>query len=1076
MKKSRLILFPVLVMSIGMMTGCEDQIKNISADFQSQIDGIKSDIDDLKKQITEAKSQIESLKSDMEGKIATVKGDYEKKIADAEAEIESLNTALNNAIKQHADDKKAIEDDYTAKLASLSDAHNADKQALQEDYNNKINALETAYKNKVQEIETSISNLNSSVTSLQNEMNQQILSIQNDYNSKINSLTERVSILEEVKTHTVNFNSEGGSEITSQTIVHGEKASRPANPIRKGFTFKGWTLYGEPWSFIGYSVTEDIYLHAEWERNQYRVYINNNNYSAGYVTGDGTYYYDDYVTLRAYANPGYSFNGWYNDNNELLSDSDQFDVVVENDITYYANFNDGNEYTLNFVADGWEVNNAPTSVKYGQYYTLPTPEPRNGYSFNGWSLEENGYPISMEGTWRWISDGICNLYAVSSYTVYSISYVLNGGENNKNNIKKFDITTEFTFLEPARTGYEFSGWYDAAGNKVEAIIPGTYGDLVLKAEWNAVKYGLNVSSNDEAKGTVETNGDGFMDEIIEVTATPKEDCYFLGWFDENDYFIDNSFTYSFKMTNKETSLKAEFLDKTEMNEWKIKHGVLPKFSDDGKQVTYGMYPQSVVTDADLIEKLNGITIKYGNYYYYEDAFYYKTTGNPGTSVITFDNSELIEPGKEYWFNVEPINWLVAKNEDGKAFLVADSVLDNVQYSNNTGVYYDISYIRNWLNNDFYNMSFGLDSSYVTVTHVDNSGESTLNPINSYACPDTEDNVFLLSAAEVGNEDLKFERQGIATEYSRVNGINCSMNPANLYHSIYWTRSPMDGYDNYAMMFVALEGIVKDYTYVVCSGHEGVRPAITLSLETNQEFGVEFENDNMTITVNKTKKANVTYSSNTFEDYSTSIRFYSDNEEVAVVNNQGEITGVSEGETSVIVFIDMNGNGVRDEGEAFDSCAIKVKAESEGIELDYSALTETGKLITETDALEIIGQNNSHVTSVTCSKIYNGNSSGGAFEQSSGFLKAGTGSGEGIITITLDVEITKVEILCHDWRKKTEGAPTNSNTITVNNCEPLLAPYNEEGTFETLTFELEEAVTVFTITTHNRAFIKQIKVS
>ena len=224
-KKSKLILLPIFAMSIGMLTGCEDQIKNISADFQSQIDGIKSDIDDLKQQVADIKAQISALQTEMGNKIAEVKAEFTKKIADAETEIESLNTALNNLAKQHEDDKKAIQDDYEAKMG----------------------ALETAYLAKVQEIETSIATLNATITNLQNELSQQIATIQNDYNSKINALTERVSTLEEVQTHTVSFDTRGADEIASQIIVHGEKARKPEDPVRAGANFLGWYYHDEPW-------------------------------------------------------------------------------------------------------------------------------------------------------------------------------------------------------------------------------------------------------------------------------------------------------------------------------------------------------------------------------------------------------------------------------------------------------------------------------------------------------------------------------------------------------------------------------------------------------------------------------------------------------------------------------------------------------------------------------------------------------------------------------------------------------------------------------------------------------------
>ncbi len=64
---------------------------------------------------------------------------------------------------------------------------------------------------------------------------------------------------------TVTFDSQGGSATESQVIVWGEKAVEPPPPTKECLCeFDGWYLGEEKWSFIGYSVTEDIALTAKW--------------------------------------------------------------------------------------------------------------------------------------------------------------------------------------------------------------------------------------------------------------------------------------------------------------------------------------------------------------------------------------------------------------------------------------------------------------------------------------------------------------------------------------------------------------------------------------------------------------------------------------------------------------------------------------------------------------------------------------------------------------------------------------------------------------------------------------------
>ena len=86
------------------------------------------------------------------------------------------------------------------------------------------------------------------------------------------------TLAEEVQ-HTVVFDPDNGDDDFSQKIQHGEKAERPEEPERMGYVFKGWVYDDgteeEPWSFNGYSVTEDITLTAKWDYLTYELPIIN---------------------------------------------------------------------------------------------------------------------------------------------------------------------------------------------------------------------------------------------------------------------------------------------------------------------------------------------------------------------------------------------------------------------------------------------------------------------------------------------------------------------------------------------------------------------------------------------------------------------------------------------------------------------------------------------------------------------------------------------------------------------------------------------------------------------------------
>ncbi|MDE6408565.1 MAG: InlB B-repeat-containing protein [Anaeroplasmataceae bacterium] len=80
------------------------------------------------------------------------------------------------------------------------------------------------------------------------------------------SLTGCKPIIENpvVPFYTVQFDSNGGTEIESQRIEEGKKAVKPKNPTKEDSIFDGWYLLDKPYHFTE-AVTEDITLTAQWK-------------------------------------------------------------------------------------------------------------------------------------------------------------------------------------------------------------------------------------------------------------------------------------------------------------------------------------------------------------------------------------------------------------------------------------------------------------------------------------------------------------------------------------------------------------------------------------------------------------------------------------------------------------------------------------------------------------------------------------------------------------------------------------------------------------------------------------------
>ena len=110
----------------------------------------------------------------------------------------------------------------------------------------------------------------------------------------------------EINQYTISFDTTGGREIAPITQDYGTNITAPANPTRKGYTFKGWDK-----EIPETMPAENITVKAQWEINQYTIAFDTNGGSEiATIT-------QDYGTeITAPDNPtreGYTFIGWDRD-------------------------------------------------------------------------------------------------------------------------------------------------------------------------------------------------------------------------------------------------------------------------------------------------------------------------------------------------------------------------------------------------------------------------------------------------------------------------------------------------------------------------------------------------------------------------------------------------------------------------------------------------------------------------------------------------------------------------------------------------------------------------------------------
>lgn len=309
-----------------------------------------------------------------------------------------------------------------------------------------------------------------------------------------------------------------------------------------------------------------------------------------------------------------------------------------------------------------------------------------------------------------------------------------------------------------------------------------------------------------------------------------------------------------------------------------------EYKDTRKNITYGSYPQTEVTDATLkatltakagtlptkanaqkwtsykyyhkykegdvdkterdfmwyIDVVEG-TEKYRGVYFsaYRPTYVLRTSAN--TTSYQDDNGYVT--GTVYWFKYEPISWTVLSENttDGTSLILCDMILDCMEFdydSLNSTPQYDNNYskssVRKWLNATFLNTAFGADDqAKIVAKTVDNSVISTGHLVNPNVCGNTEDKIFLLSYAEAVNDQYGLElsefRIKKSTAYAKAQGVYCEKDGT----SSWWLRSPAPDptvFDkaNITVRGVTTAGAVDSYINANYT-YRGVVPALRVKL-------------------------------------------------------------------------------------------------------------------------------------------------------------------------------------------------------------------------------------------------------
>jgi len=262
----------------------------------------------------------------------------------------------------------------------------------------------------------------------------------------------------------------------------------------------------------------------------------------------------------------------------------------------------------------------------------------------------------------------------------------------------------------------------------------------------------------------------------------------------------------------------------------------------GDIISFGLYPQTKVTNAGLITALNGCTLsadntvlyggdKYQRVYFTQYSPRYLTFDPTAENSYQDDNGYFINT--VYWFKFEPVGWRVLSNTDGVLMIMADKILDTAFYDETlASVTWETSALRAWLNSDFYGKVFTInEKTKVLPSTIVNEN----NPWSGAAGGNvTADRLFLLSYADTINTSYGFNsvydtvdasRQVKGTDYSKSRGLFVA-STTYAGNSRWWLRSP--GWNSVNAGYVSQSGNSSSYAQVI-NADIGIRPVCRIRL-------------------------------------------------------------------------------------------------------------------------------------------------------------------------------------------------------------------------------------------------------
>lgn len=235
------------------------------------------------------------------------------------------------------------------------------------------------------------------------------------------------------KGHTVTYNGNGGSSVTTQIkIPDVDLTLTKTKPTRQGYEFLGWSTSknGKVEYLPGdtYKNDESIVLYALWQVKSYTVKLDGNG---GALSAD-TFTKEHGKELKLDIKPtreGYKFIGWSSSKSGTVEYTDRY--TVDKDITLYAVWEKSKAvFTVTYNANGGT--NPPADVKFtegGEIKITDKAPTRTDHIFEGWAYSANAKWAQVFAGDVYNQNASLTLYAVWSKATPNLT--LNVGKGGR---------------------------------------------------------------------------------------------------------------------------------------------------------------------------------------------------------------------------------------------------------------------------------------------------------------------------------------------------------------------------------------------------------------------------------------------------------------------------------------------------------------------------------------------------------------------------------------------------------------------------------------------------------------------